>query len=374
MFKPLYRAIMIVGLALILSACGTPQSGEPVFQKAEGYTCTESAIKNEYLVRLRSGEIKVIHAESDEDFLSDYFEPNKDLIQTAEPNYNIQVKDFEILARAPGEKIDNWGTSNIGATKYWSQNEYGKDMIVSVIDTGVDLDHEQLKDQILENPGEMGLDKEGQDKRFNGIDDDENGYVDDWKGYDFYYDRGLIGDNGASGHGTHVAGIIAAKHNSTSSQASEKLFGVAPKVKILPASFLGPEGGGTINGAIEAIRYSVKRGAKIINASWGSSGCSVALKEEVQGLSTLNVIFVSAAGNEFSNLDTWPEYPASFEGVTQLTVGSIDSDLKKSAFSNYSSRFVQLVAPGGKITSTVPKGVEASGYLTYSGTSMATPF
>tara|TARA_Y100001958_G_C21243573_1_gene572427 strand:+ start:1617 stop:2903 length:1287 start_codon:yes stop_codon:yes gene_type:complete len=380
-----YRIVVLALAISVLSACGSPQSGEPVFKKAEGYTCKGSVIKNEYLVRLKNGDLKVIHAKSEDEFLSGYFEKHKDQIQTAEPHYSIHTSDFLIPTSANTLKkkvkedlrFNNWGSIQIHADKYWSQNVYGQGIIVAVIDTGVDLDHFQLASQILENEGETGLDENGKDKRFNNIDDDKNGYVDDWKGFDFYFDRGLTGDNGAEGHGTHVAGIIAAKHSEAVATENSKVLGIAPGVKILPASFLGPEGGGSIEDGIRAIRYGVERGAKIINASWGSNGCSLSLRDEVRSLADKNVIFVSAAGNSSSNLDTWPEYPASFEGLTQLTVGSIDQSLNMSTFSNYSARFVNIFAPGSEISSTLPKSAVAEGeapYGTYSGTSMATPF
>lgn len=237
-----------------------------------------------------------------------------------------------------------------------------------MIDTGVDIRHRQLKSQIYKNLGETGFDENGADKRYNGVDDDGNGYVDDWAGYDFYHNLPTPGDN--SNHGTHVAGIIAASHLDTQAGPAPHAQGVAPQAQILPATFLGPDGSGSIEAGIEAIRYSVKMGAKIINASWGGPGCSVTLRDEVRGLQEKNILFVTAAGNNGINLETWPEYPASFEALSQLTVGSVDFNLLRSSFSNYSSRFVHLFAPGGGITSTVP----GNDYATFGGTSMAAPF
>lgn len=360
--------IALVSLSFILSACGSQSNDEPVFKKAEGYTCTGQVIPNEYLVQHKDGEIEVIHAESDEAFVEEYFEPNKEFLKSAEPNYEISVSTFEISKSQSNTLKDNWGAIEINADRYWSQSQYGEDIIISVIDTGIDINHRDLKDRILKNPGEVGVDDNGQDKRFNSLDDDANGLVDDWAGYDFFNGHNLMGDN--SNHGTHVAGIIAAEHSSTTAGLSEFVQGIAPKAKILPAAFLGPEGKGSIDDAIRAIRYSVDRGAKIINASWGGSGCSVTLRDEVRGLQAKNILFVSAAGNSSAHLDTWPEYPASFEGLSQLTVGSVDKNSQMSSFSNYSQRFVHIFAPGGGITSTTP----GNQYATFSGTSMATPF
>lgn len=358
--------ILIVFLSLFLSACASQSSDEPVFKKAEGYVCTERVIPNEYLMHYKNGDIEIVHSESDEAFLEEHFEPNKELLKTAEPNYEISVSMKVTNNSTPRQ--DNWGAMAIRADRFWSQGHYGKDLLISVIDTGVDIEHSQLRDQIFKNSGEMGKDEAGKDKRSNGIDDDGNGLVDDWAGYDFFHRRALSGDN--SSHGTHVAGIIAGTHSSRAAGLHYGVQGIAPQSKILPIAFLGPDGKGSIDDAIRAIRYSVARGAKIINASWGGPGCSITLRDEVRALQEKNILFVAAAGNNGVNLDTWPEYPASFEALSQITVGSVDANFQMSSFSNYSPRFVHLFAPGGGITSTTP----GNQYATFSGTSMAAPF
>lgn len=357
---------LIVSLSLILSACASQSSDEPVFKKAEGYVCTERVIPNEYLVHYKNGDIEVVHSESDEAFIEEYFEPNKELLKSAEPNYEVSVSTKVTNSYSP--RKDNWGAVAIQADRFWSQGHYGEDIVISVIDTGVDIEHWQLRSRIHKNSDEMGKDESGQDKRFNGIDDDGNGLIDDWAGYDFFNNRSLTGDN--SSHGTHVSGIIAATHSSTSAGLHSNVQGIAPKAKILPAAFLGPDGKGSIDSAIRAIRYSVSRGAQIINASWGGPGCSLTLRDEVRALQAKNILFVAASGNNGVNLDTWPEYPASFEALSQITVGSVDANFQMSSFSNYSERFVHIFAPGGGITSTTP----GNQYATFSGTSMAAPF
>lgn len=319
-------------------------------------------------MKKKDGQIEVIHAKSEKDFLENYFEENKEDLEIAEPNYNLSVSTVQSTPLQTYSMKDNWGAASIRADRFWSQGFYGEGILISVIDTGVDLSHPQLRNQIAQNLGETGFDSNGADKRFNGVDDDGNGLIDDWRGYNFYHKRPLAGDN--SNHGTHVAGIIAAEHSSRAAGSSNLVQGIAPKAKILPLAFLGPDGSGPISAAIEAIRYSVSRGAKVINASWGGEGCSVTLRTEVRDLQAKNILFVAAAGNSGSNLDTWPEYPASFEGLSQLTVGWIEPDLRRSIYSNYSSRFVHLFAPGGGITSTTPE----NSYSTFSGTSMAAPF
>lgn len=362
-------------LLIVISGCGGQGSSDPVFQKAEGYLCQNNVIPNEYLIRYRNGNIRVVQSKDDQTFLQQHFESQKNEILLAEPNYQVNLES-EFLNDSRGSRkenngdptYDNWGAVATAADSYWSQGQYGQNILVAVIDTGIDINHAQLQDRIEKNEGEMGFDENGSDKRFNGIDDDSNGYVDDWAGYDFYHDAALAGDN--STHGTHVTGIIAASHSSVLAGPTKKYTqGMAPQSHVLPVAFLG-EDGGSIDDAIRAIRYSVMRGAQIINASWGGTGCSATLRQEIQDLQNKNVLFIAAAGNEGQNLENWPEYPAIFESLTQITVGWINSDFSRAAQSNYSSRFVHLFAPGGAIFSTVP----GNGYASYSGTSMATPF
>ncbi|MEK6555955.1 MAG: S8 family serine peptidase, partial [Bdellovibrionota bacterium] len=143
----------------------------------------------------------------------------------------------------------------------------------------------------------------------------------------------------------------------------------APRAKILPVRFLDTSGG-TLEGALGALEYAKRRGAQIINASWGGEGCSRALADKVQEITAAGIIFVVAAGNNGSNLDFFPEFPAVFRSALQVTVGSSGTMDGMSSFSNYSRTFVNLFAPGFNIVSTLPNsriGAE-------SGTSMATPY
>lgn len=253
----------------------------------------------------------------------------------------------------------NWGMKTINAEPLWNKNILGNNVVVAIIDSGVDPRHPQLAQQLYSNPKEI----------LNGIDDDGNGLIDDIHGYDFIAKSGNLTDN--SGHGTHIAGIIAADHS------KGQVTGVAPQAKLLVYDFFGTGEDGTVFDAIRAIRVAAQAGAKIINASWGGPGCSSALKLEMDALVAKDVLFVTAAGNDGQNIDQVPSYPAAFSVVTQITVGAMTFDEFTAGFSNYGSK-VDLVAPGVNIISTFPvaiiDGVQVSQYENMAGTSMATPF
>ena len=224
-------------------------------------------------------------------------------------------------------------------------------VIVAVIDSGVEVTHPQLRNQIAINTAEIA----------NGVDDDNNGYIDDIYGYDFAVHSADVGDT--SGHGTHVAGIILAEHNVGPAK------GIAPEAKLLALDFMDGEGG-QVSDAIEAIHYAVARGAKVINASWGGGLCSESLRTTIAALRAKGVLFVAAAGNSGNDLDWVKEYPAAFASDAQITVGASTSLDARAEFSNYSWSLTNVFAPGSLIMSTYKGGATT----TLSGTSMAAPF
>ena len=296
--------------------------------------------------------------------------PNLDKIDFVEPDQRIGAYQIPPVTAPTGTEINNWGARAINAPVAWQNGVRGSGVVVAVVDTGVDITHPQLVNQIYYNHGEMGLDAQGRDKRTNGIDDDGNGYVDDWAGYNFLNNSGVMSDD--VGHGTHVSGIIAAEHSDTTIKTGY-VQGVAPEAKILPVKFLD-QSGGSLSDALKGIDYAVMRGAKVINASWGGPGCAQSLRQKIQDLSNENVLFVAAAGNGGENLDLYPQYPAAFIAPLQLTVGAIANTLLQDDYSNYSKTLVNLFAPGTAIVSTVPSSLYPGGYASMTGTSMATPF
>lgn len=232
----------------------------------------------------------------------------------------------------------------------WAVTTGGADLVVAVIDDGVDLSHPDLAARRWVNPGEIAG---------NGIDDDGNGHVDDVNGWDFCNDDATVHD-ADDFHGTHVAGTIAASGNGAG------IAGVAPNVRIMAVKFLGDDPGcGTDSQAAAAIHYAISHGADIINASWGGAGYSRTLETAIADAP--EVLVVAAAGNSDSNNDDFPVYPASFELGNVLSVAAIHNAGHLTGATNYGPSSVDLSAPGEDILSTLPGG----GYGLRSGTSMA---
>jgi subtilisin family serine protease len=233
----------------------------------------------------------------------------------------------------------------------WEQSKGAREIVVAVIDSGVSLNHPDLVDNLWVNERE----KNGAP----GIDDDDNGYVDDVHGFDFV-GRVPNGDDD-HGHGTHVAGIIAAAHNGIGT------VGVAPNVRIMSLKFLNENSEGSTFAAIEAINYAVANGAHIISNSWGGGGKSEFLNQAIQRAIARGVLVTAAAGNEGSDNDQFAVFPAGFANV--ISVASTNRDDVLSVFSNYGAQSVMIAAPGSQIFSTHL----GDGYKVMSGTSMATP-
>lgn len=256
-----------------------------------------------------------------------------------------------------------WGLHNTGQTagtadadidapEAWEFSTGSADVVVAVIDTGVDYNHLDLRDNIWANTGEI---------TGNGIDDDNNGFIDDQRGWDFYTNDNNPYDE--TGHGTHCAGTIGAMGNNGLGVA-----GVCWDVSIVPVRFLGPSGGSTSD-AIDAVNYSTALGVDLSSNSWGGGGLSSLLETAIAGANTAGILFVAAAGNDSLNNDSSPSYPASYSGPNVIAVASTTASDTLSSFSNYGRTSVDLAAPGSSIYSTVPGNL----YATYSGTSMATP-
>jgi len=245
------------------------------------------------------------------------------------------------------------GSAGVEAEEAWNTTTGDKEIIVAVIDTGVQHTHKELKQQMWVNKAE----KKGK----KGVDDDGNGYVDDVYGYDFANDDGDPMDD--NGHGTHCAGTIGADHNRGS------IKGVMGKLKIMGLKFLTKRGSGTTASAIKSIDYARKNGAHIMNNSWGGGGYSKLLEEAIERANDEGIVFVAAAGNSRSNNDEKDNYPSNYEVDNVVAVASHTKSDSLSFFSSYGKTKVDVSAPGSSILSTWIGG----GYKTISGTSMATP-
>ncbi|EQB90244.1 glucan-binding YG repeat protein [Clostridium punense] len=279
---------------------------------------------------------------------------NKDVnIEYAEPNYSVKIKDIPSsepdYAKLWGLKNSSYLGIDINVEKAWSLQKNNGATLVGVIDTGVDYNHKDLKENIWINKSEIPD---------NGKDDDNNGYVDDYRGWNFIDDNNDPYDDNE--HGTHVSGIIAAQNNGTG------IVGVSPNTKIMPLKVGNANGDLYYDDIIEAMNYGVKKGVKIFNCSFSGADFS---QVEYDTIKNSNALFVVAAGNESSDNDLYSSYPGNYDLPNIITVGSIDKNGSLSYFSNYGAKNVDIAAPGGEIYSTLPGG--KYGYS--SGTSMAAP-
>jgi subtilisin family serine protease len=247
---------------------------------------------------------------------------------------------------------NDWNLNAINAPEAWAQGYTGQGAVVAVIDTGVDLNHPELVNQLWVNPGEIAG---------NGIDDDHNGFTDDVHGWDFVNHDNLPDDG--NGHGTHVAGTIAAARDGIGPT------GVAYGAEIMAIRVLDNQGSGTDADVAAGIRYAAANGADIINLSLGG-GYSSSILSAIQYAQQHNVLVVAAAGNESA---TVPGYPARHSATLSnvISVGAYGSSNTIASFSNHvgGSGAVQVDAPGVGIYSSYLGG----GMASLSGTSMATP-
>lgn len=281
------------------------------------------------------------------------------LFEYVEPDYIWQA------SKVPNdEDFHNgrlWGLNNTGAfevdiepEKAWDTTTGSRDVIVGVLDTGVRYSHNELINQMWKNPGEVPGDE---------IDNDENGYVDDVYGMNALSDGGDPLDD--HGHGTHVAGTIAAAANS-----GGPVVGVAWDVRIMGLKVLGPLGGSTSD-VMQGFEYGVNHGCKVINASLGGGGRSQSMFEAIARAQQRGVLLVAAAGNSGLNTDIFAHYPSNYDLDNVISVAAINRYGDIWAFSNYGDKTVDIAAPGVDILSL---GIDDnSDYQESSGTSMSAP-
>jgi len=282
------------------------------------------------------------------------------------PNVEYAEPDFILTADIIPDDTDFnqlWGLNDVGDSspdndingpEAWDIFTGSPDLVIAIIDTGIDDNHPDLNGNMWINPGEIPAD---------GIDNDGNGFVDDIHGWDFCNnDNDPFDDNS---HGTHVAGTVCAEGNN-----DQGVVGVNWQCKLMAIKFLCSNGSGTTSGAISAIQYADIMGVKISNNSWGGGGFSQALFDAIQNAGLNNGhIFVAAAGNSNQNTDIIPHFPSSYNLDNIISVAAITDSGAKASFSSFGANTVDLGAPGNLILSTAP----GNNYSLKSGTSMATP-
>ena len=290
------------------------------------------------------------------------------------------VKRTTRLGKAkPGKKKDNetsvlindpnmtekWGLKLTDSSKAWNITQGSKKIVVAVIDTGLDIQHEDITQNLWKNPGESGKDSKGRNKATNGIDDDNNGYVDDVNGWNFVTNNNSLVDN--HGHGTHISGIVGAVGGN-----GKGISGVSPKVSLMTLKYFDPKslGSNNLENTVKAIHYAIENGAQIINYSGGGTDFSLKEKEAIVRAQKKGILFVAAAGNERSNSDQNKYYPADYDLDNIISVTAIDPSKNILPSSNYGQITVDIAAPGKQIYSTLPNGK----YGPMTGTSQATAF
>lgn len=292
----------------------------------------------------------------------------------AEPNYIYypiidemdQVKRLVNLSEVGPQMMSTddpqlgklWGLKGgdipgVDAFRAWEMTKGSDDVVIAVVDTGVDYNHPDLARNIYVNEAEFNGVK--------GVDDDNNGLIDDIHGYDFKNKDGDPMDD--HDHGSHCSGTIGAVHNN-----GEGVAGVMDRVKIMPVKFLSSSGG-TTEDAIKSIDYATMMNVDLMSNSWGGGGFSQALKEAIERSAEKGILFVAAAGNSSGNNDSTPHYPSSYEVENVIAVAAHQESGPLASFSCFGKASVDIAAPGKDILSTIRGGK----YGTFSGTSMATP-
>ena len=356
-----FRLILLSSIALMLSACGGVKTTDNVFPTTSG-SCAQGASQNRFIVHWEDGSFSIEQGTSPEDFKSNFVSKNLKRIKHVDQDQHIQLRQQDELNALADDEVQveslNWGPQSIDAPAVWSRGYEGSGVIVGVVDGMVDTSHSQLSGNILINSGEVPD---------NGVDDDKNGFIDDYRGIQA---NAGTNDPVQNRHGTHVAGIIVADPN------QGPVSGVAPRAKVLPGQFIGNDGGGSIGDAIVALNYVANRGAKIINMSWGLDPCVEVpnLRSTLSQLNNRGILLVTAAGNGDSrgvgvNMDVTPSFPSAYNFANQLNVAASTISSLLVGFSNYGTKSVHVAAPGVGIYSTTP----LNQIETMSGTSMAAP-
>ncbi|MGH2907423.1 MAG: S8 family serine peptidase, partial [Solirubrobacterales bacterium] len=231
----------------------------------------------------------------------------------------------DVPGQGPNQSFNGMPDADIDAPEAWDLSTGLPATTIAVVDTGVEYQHEDLAGGIWRNPGENGTDGGGNPKKSNGIDDDSNGFVDDWQGWDFRgnanYPSAATPDNDPNDqhyHGTHVSGIIGARANN-----GVGISGVDPNAAIMPLRFLDVSGYGTSADSAAALAYAGNNGARVVNGSYGSPAASQA--EAAAIAQHPNTLYVFAAGNDATDVGVTPAYPCAYSYDNEICVASTTS-------------------------------------------------
>jgi subtilisin family serine protease len=279
-------------------------------------------------------------------------------VEYAEPNYEITIDEAHSNAPTPNDQHykEQWALANVSLPQAWTTTKGNGEIVVAVLDSGIEYTHVDLSNNIWTRPGNVPP-----------YHDQDLGTIDDVHGYNAVDNDGDPLDQ--NGHGTYCAGVIGAECGNNIG-----VCGVNWKVQIMPLKFVNAGGFGYLADAVEAINYAIDRrragvSLRVINASWGLSQPSRALEDVIRKASEAGILFVAASGNNGANNDLSPHYPASYNLGNIISVAASDRNDALAQTSNFGAKSVQLAAPGQDILTTA-LGNE---YETRSGTSLAAP-
>lgn len=316
-------------------------------RKVLGIFSSEYLLEPSSIVRLQSDdqEFQSLSVELQLKLLRDtglfeYVEPNYVLRLIAPVKLKTDRKSNQTVPHSEILSNTQWGLDRIEAQRAWNYSKGSSGVVVAVVDTGIDPNHYDLKDNMWwgKSAGKWVY-------GYNAIHSSASAYDD-------------------NGHGTHVAGVIGA--NATNGSGIQ---GINWNVKLMAIKFMGKEGYGSLADAIKGIQWAVSRGAHILNNSWGGGSYSEAMNETLNWVQSRGVFFVAAAGNSAKDNDREPAYPASYPHAAVISVAALAENDRLAYFSNYGDRTVDIAAPGDRILSTTP----GHKFETMSGTSMAAP-
>lgn len=284
------------------------------------------------------------------------FIENNQNVEYIEPNYGYDlnyINEGEVSEKTNDQLFEKqWGLQNTGSNsragnfgrgikgkdiniiEAWKITKGNPEIIVGIMDSGVDYTHPDIKGSMWANEAEIN--------GIEGVDDDGNGYVDDFNGYNFPGGKKYKGDPmDKNGHGTHTSGTVASKHDDYG------MAGVAPNVKLMALKFKNDEDFKYYaKDALKAMDYAINNGAKVITCSIGGEAYSKTYLEGLNKLHEKGILFIQAAGNSNSNLDRKKVYPPSYDTPNMIVVGAHSGNGKKASFSNYGKKIVDIFAPG----------------------------
>ena len=330
---------------------------------------TSQLLASDYIVKINENFNRQNHRENFSELRPDLILVKKEMIENfrnlsgvirIEPNHKLKLySQPNDLARQQWW-LNNKDGHDLDIQNAWNKSTGSNEIVVATIDSGIDLKHPDLQENLWKNQMEIAGEK--------GVDDDGNGFVDDFYGWSFYPNSNDNQDY--RGHGTHVAGIIGARTNNGIGVAA-----VNWNVKLMGLNVFPRYIEGQVSDAIRGIDYALDNGADIINASIGASVDDItkdefeSFKEAIRRARDKDILFVAAAGNNTKNNDINGDIPASFEIDNIVSVGSMNRYSEPSGFSNYGKKSVDVFAPGEEIYSTLTR--KKYGYK--SGTSMSAP-